>query len=173
MKNLFIAFLLGVILGAAGYWFMLQQPVQHVGGVAQQKATEAAEAVADAAKQARQAVAAKLEALQLRASDIGQELKQTGKVVRRNAREIGEAATDAAADTRVTAEIKRKLLADPELSSLGISVDTTDGRVTLAGTVSSADLIGKAMLLALETEGVRQVVSTLQVKGAEPTAKSG
>ena len=43
MKNMFIAFLLGVILGAAGYWFVLQLPVQQAGQQAQQKATEAAQ----------------------------------------------------------------------------------------------------------------------------------
>ena len=177
MKNLFIAFLLGIIVGAAGYWFMLQQPVQQAGEHAQRKATEAANAAADTAAdattQAGQDLAAKLEVLQLRAADIRQELKQTGEVVRRKAREIGQAATDAATDTRITAEVKRKLLADPELSALGISVNTTNGRVTLSGTVSSAEQIGKATLLALEIDGVRTVVSTLQVKAAEPPAKNG
>lgn len=173
MKNMFIAFLLGIILGAAGYWFMLQQPVQHAGQQAQQKATEAAKAASDAAAQARQALAAKLEALQLGAADIRDELKQTGEVVRRKSREIAAAASDAATDTRITAEVKRKLLADPELSALGISVNTTNGRVTLSGTVSAADQIGKSMLLALETDGVREVVSTLQVKSTQPPAKGG
>ncbi|MFZ1910514.1 MAG: BON domain-containing protein [Burkholderiales bacterium] len=173
MKNMFIAFLLGIIVGAAGYWFMLQQPVQQAGEQAQRKATEAAKAASDAAAQAKQALAAKLDALQLSADDIRDELKQTGEVVRRKAREIGQAATDAATDTRITAEVKRKLLADPALSALDVSVNTTSGRVTLSGKVSSADQIGKAMLLALETDGVREVVSTLQVTGAEPPAKSG
>lgn len=173
MKNMFIAFLLGIILGAAGYWYVLQLPVQQAGQQAQQKASEAARAASEAAAQARQALSAKLEALQLSAADIRDELKQTGEVVRRKAREIGTAASDAATDTRITAEVKRKLLADPELSALGISVNTTNARVTLSGTVSAADQIGKSMLLALETDGVREVVSTLQVKSAEPPAKSG
>jgi hyperosmotically inducible protein len=173
MKNMFIAFLLGIIVGAAGYWYVLQLPVQQAGQQAQQKASEAASAAADAAKQARQALAAKLDALQLRAKDITEDLKQKGEVVRRAAREAGDAAVDAATDTRITAEVKRKLLADPDLSALDVSVNTTNGRVTLSGTVSAADQIGKSMLLALETEGVREVVSTLQVKGAEPPAKSG
>ena len=45
-----------------------------------------------------------------------------------------------------------------------ISVSTTDGRVTLSGNVANARLIGKAMALALETDGVREVSSTLKVK---------
>ena len=172
MKNMFIAFLLGIIVGAAGYWYMLQLPVQQAGQHAQQKATAAAKAASDAAAQARQALAAKLDALQLSAQDIRDELKQTGEVVRRKAREIGQAATDAATDTRITAEVKRKLLADPALSALSVSVNTTDGRVTCPA-ASSADQIGKAMLLALETDGVREVVSTLQVGAAGAEAKRG
>jgi len=173
MKNMFIAFLLGIILGAAGYWYVLQLPVQQAGEQAQQKATEAAKAASDAAAQARQAMAAKLEALQLQANDIREELKLKGEVVRRKAREVGAAATDAATDTRITAEVKRKLLADPELSALGISVNTTSGRVTLSGRVASTDLISRAMLLAMETDGVREVTSTLQVKPADAAGKSG
>ncbi|MGQ9695827.1 MAG: BON domain-containing protein [Thermodesulfobacteriota bacterium] len=58
----------------------------------------------------------------------------------------------------------RPLAADPDLSALSISVSTAAGRVTLSGTVGSPELIGKAVALALETEGVREVVSTLKVK---------
>jgi hyperosmotically inducible protein len=173
MKNMFIAFLLGIIVGAVGYWYVLRLPVQQTGERAEQKATDAAKAASDAAASARQTLAAKLEALQLTAQDVRDELKQTGEVVRRKAREIGQAATDAATDTRITAEVKRKLLADPELSALDVSVSTTGGRVTLSGKVSSADQVGRAVLLALETDGVREVVSTLQVKGAQAPAKSG
>jgi osmotically-inducible protein OsmY len=53
---------------------------------------------------------------------------------------------------------------DSALSVLNISVSTTDGRVTLSGTASSAEDIRKAMALAADTDGVREVASTLQVK---------
>jgi len=56
------------------------------------------------------------------------------------------------------------MLADRELSALSISVNTTEGVVTLSGTVSSSENVSKAMLLAMETDGVREVISTLQVK---------
>ena len=61
-------------------------------------------------------------------------------------------------------KIKAKLALDKELSALGISVTTTDGRVTLSGNVPSTKHISKAMMLALETDGVREVSSTLKVK---------
>jgi len=164
MKSFVIALLLGIILGAAGYWFMQQPAAEKAAEQAQRKASEAKKAGADAAADAKRTLAAKLEALQLRADEMREELKQTGQVVRRKARDVGAAAADAATDTRITAEVKRKLVADPELSSLTISVNTTNGRVTLSGTVSSPELVGKAILLAMETDGVREVLSTLQVK---------
>jgi hyperosmotically inducible protein len=89
-------------------------------------------------------------------------------VVRRKAQEAGAAIADATADARVTAAIKAKMVANRDLSALRISVNTTAGVVTLAGTVNSPEDIGKAMLVAMETDGVTQVVSTLQV-----TMKSG
>jgi hyperosmotically inducible periplasmic protein len=164
MKSFVIALLLGIILGAAGYWFMQQPAVEKATEQAQQKASEAKKAGAEAATDAKRTLTAKLDALQLRADEIREELKQTGKVVRRKARDVGEAAADAATDTRTTAEVKRKIVTDPELSSLTISVNTTNGRVTLSGTVSSPELVGKAILLAMETDGVREVLSTLQVQ---------
>ncbi|HEY9175420.1 MAG TPA: BON domain-containing protein, partial [Verrucomicrobiae bacterium] len=71
---------------------------------------------------------------------------------------------DATADARTTAAIKARYVADSRLSALRISVNCTDGRVTLSGTVSSVEDISHAMLLAMESAGVREVVSTLQVK---------
>ncbi|MFH0872503.1 MAG: BON domain-containing protein [bacterium] len=100
----------------------------------------------------------------MRAEDIQKELVEKGRVVRRKARAIGEAAADAALDARATATIMAKLAADPDLSVLSISVATAAGRGTLSGTVASPELIGKATALALETDGVREVVSTVQVK---------
>jgi hyperosmotically inducible periplasmic protein len=76
---------------------------------------------------------------------------------------LGEKIADSAADARVTAAIKAKLAVDPDLSALAISVSTTSGIVTLSGKVGSAELVGKAMLVALETEGVRDVIATMQV----------
>lgn len=96
---------------------------------------------------------------------IKEEMARTGRVVRQKAREAGAVIADATADARVTAAIKAKYVADRDLSALKISVNTTGGLVTLSGTVSSLDSIGQAIRLALETDGVREVVSTLQVEG--------
>ena len=100
----------------------------------------------------------------LRTDDIKEELARTGRVVRQKAQDIGHAVADATADARITAAIKAKLLANRDLSAVSISVNTTAGRVTLSGTVSDPDKIREAMQLALDTDGVQEVVSTLQVK---------
>ena len=63
-----------------------------------------------------------------------------------------------------TATIKTKLVGEYRCSAAHINVDTTDGLVTLSGTATSAEEIAKAVRVALDTDGVHKVVSTLQVK---------
>ncbi len=109
----------------------------------------------------------KLAAWHLTGDDIKDELAAGGKVVRRQAHEISSAIADATADTRITAAVKAKLIKDPDLSALSISVNTTEGRVTLSGTALSNAQIGKAMGITLDTDGVREVVSTVQVKATK------
>ena len=167
MRAFFIGFLLGSILATAALWyFTIGQTTPAIQKAEEQvavKAEKAFESLQGAGEKAKQALTAKLEVLDLRSEDIRKELSEQGRVVRRKAREIGSAAADATLDARVTATIKAMLATDAELSVLSISVATTDGRVTLSGTVASPELIGKAMTLALETDGVREVVSTIQV----------
>lgn len=171
MKTFVIALLLGIILGAGGLWYLTDgrstPAVQKAEDRAAAEAKKALEAAQALGQQAKKALEARLEVLELKGEDIQKELEEKGRVVRRKARDIGESAVDATLDTRSTAAIKAKLAAHPDLSALSISVTTSEGRVTLSGTVASADLIGKAMALALETDGVREVVSTLQVKSRE------
>ena len=95
---------------------------------------------------------------------IAEELKQTGRVVRRRAAQAVETVAEATKDARTTASIKAKLALDPSLSALDVSVDTTDGRVTLAGRAASAADIARAIEIAFEEDGVHEVVSTLQVR---------
>jgi len=162
--KIFIALIIGAAIGAAGLWvFTTAQGRSAVRSTGTQ--------IENATRSARDAVQQKVQVLDLRPQDIKEDLARTGKVVRRKARDVGDAIADATADARTTAAIKGKLLANLDLSSLAISVDTTGGVVTLSGAVGSMDEIGKAMLVAMETEGVREVISTLQVKPhtKEPT----
>jgi hyperosmotically inducible protein len=66
-------------------------------------------------------------------------------------------------DATISAKVKAKLVADPEVKSLRIDVDTVDGRVALNGTVTSDDQKAEAEKLARHTEGVKSVANLLQV----------
>lgn len=168
MKTFIIGIVIGIIVGAGSLWYFslgrTTPEVQQAEERATGKAEEAKDSAMDAMEQTRQAVQAKLEAWELRPEDIRKELSEQGEVVRRKSSEVGEAFSDAASDTRITATIKARLAADPDLSAFSVSVSTTDGKVTLSGKVKSPELVGKAVALALETDGVREVVSTLQVE---------
>jgi osmotically-inducible protein OsmY len=161
--RVFLALFLGLVIGGAAVWFY----ITYQGNPRMQAAQDKVETVA---KSARDSVQNELRVLDLRSEDIKDELARTGQVVRRKAREAGQAVADATADARTTGAIKAKLVTSRDLSALNISVNTTAGVVTLSGTVSSSEHIGKAMLLAMETQGVREVISTLQVK---PKGKGG
>ena len=64
---------------------------------------------------------------------------------------------------RIIALIKAKYTLDKELSARHITVASTDGHVKLSGSVQSPDQIGRAIVLALDTDGVVDVESSLRV----------
>ncbi len=166
MKCFFNGLILGIILGAAGFWFMQKKAREHPEAEqrAETAATQARTSAGEMAHHLSEAWSAKLETLNLRSDQIKDELARTGKVVRRQARELGGAVADAAADARIVTAIKAKYAAAPDLSMWDISVSSDQGRVTLSGAVSTEENIGEAMALALEVDGVRDVTSTLTVK---------
>ena len=155
--RILLALILGLALGGAVVWYFAN-------GHNSPRVQSATDGVENAVKSAGDAIQEKLRVLDLRPQDVKDELARTGQVVRRKAKEAGQAISDATADARITAAIKGKLIANRDLSALSISVNTTGGIVTLSGTVPSTEAISKAMLVAMETEGVKEVVSTLQVK---------
>ncbi len=161
--RVFLALLVGVAVGAAALWYFY-------GHHGDNQLPAAANSVENAARSARDSIEDKVRNLRLGTNDIKDELARTGKVVREKAREAGQALAAAIPDARITATIKGKLLADRDLSALSISVNTTDGLVTLSGQVSSPEDISKAIMLAMDVDGVKQVTSTLQVKppGGQP-----
>src|SRR6266550_1690459 len=69
----------------------------------------------------------------------------------------GEVITDAA----ITSTVKTKFLAEPGVSGLNINVDTTNGVVTLKGTVKTKAEADKAMMIARQSKGVKRVVNDL------------
>jgi osmotically-inducible protein OsmY len=166
VRSFFNGLILGLVLGALGYWFIQNKAREHP--AAEQRA-EAATAQAktsagEAGRHLSEALKAKLETLDLRSDQIKDELARTGKIVRRKALDLGGQVADATADARIVTVIKAKYAADPDLSVWKIFVSSDQGRVTLSGTVSAEEDIGQAVALALEADGVRDVTSTLTVK---------
>ena len=79
--------------------------------------------------------------------------------------EIGDLATGTqVSDAGITSEVKAKLIADPEVRSANVDVDTTDGVVTLSGLVRTDDERQEIEELARNTEGVRDVRNLLDVQ---------
>jgi osmotically-inducible protein OsmY len=156
MKFLLTLFV-GIAIGIAAVWYFNHDKNNSQFQTAGQEIKSTAQNAADT-------IGDKLRSFHLDRESITNELAKTGRVIRDKASQAGKAISDATADGRVTAAIKAKLVRDSDLSAWDIHVSTSDGVVTLSGTVASADLIGKAMALALDTDGAHQVISTLQVK---------
>ena len=76
-------------------------------------------------------------------------------------------------DLEISAQVKAKLASDVGLSSVtNISVNSTNGVVTLSGQVDSSDLKAKAESVAGSIPKVVRVVDTLQV-ASKPSSKAG
>ncbi|HVL66129.1 MAG TPA: BON domain-containing protein [Vicinamibacterales bacterium] len=85
--------------------------------------------------------------------------------------EVGERAGQAADATRraiedgsLTAKIKAKMALDDTVKALNLDVDTFNGTVTVKGVVRTEAERQRALQLARETEGVRQVVDQLTLR---------
>lgn len=170
VRVFFNGFAVGVLATAVVAWFLVQQTRNHPDAQArfQQATDQATNAAGEALYHASEALKAKMETLDLKPDQVQEELARTGTIMRRRARELAGQVADVALDARTTAAIKAKLAADSELSVWRISVSTTDGRVTLDGKVSAAGQVAKAVALAIDTDRVRDVTSTLKVDVATP-----
>jgi hypothetical protein len=99
----------------------------------------------------------KLRRWHLAPADIKNDIARTGEVVRTQAGRVG----DKISDVSILTVIKAKYVLDRDLSASSIKVEVHDGRVTLDGTVQSNELLGRAVALALDTEGVTNVTARL------------
>lgn len=95
--------------------------------------------------------------------EVGEELTEAGEALERGIERADERLQPYVQDAEITAKIKAKLTADPEVNPLRIDVDTVDGRVTLNGKVRTERQREEAEALARGTEGVVEVVNLLEV----------
>ena len=110
-------------------------------------------------RDASNAISEKLKEWKLTPDDMSEDLKRGKEIVRTRAKQAGAELSDA----RIVTVLKAKYVLDRDLSALDINVDVYRGQVTLDGTVANVSLIGHAIALALDTDGVTHVISRLKV----------
>jgi hyperosmotically inducible protein len=68
------------------------------------------------------------------------------------------------ADTAITAAVKGKYAMDDMVSALDLSVETTNGKVHLKGKVPTLAAAERAVNIAQDTDGVKEVLYKLELK---------
>lgn len=68
-------------------------------------------------------------------------------------------------DATIQASIDKKLADDPKFASLGVIASVADGKVTLTGTVDTADLKRQVESMVKRMEGVRTVDNQITILG--------
>jgi hyperosmotically inducible protein len=77
------------------------------------------------------------------------------------------APTGSTDDEVIETMVKGKLQADSETAKASIEVDANNGEVMLKGSADSAAALGRAMALALDTQGVTKVSSDVKVSSKQ------
>jgi hyperosmotically inducible periplasmic protein len=72
-------------------------------------------------------------------------------------------------DSVVTTRVRSALLADPDVKSIDIKVETRKGTVQLSGFVDSQERIDKAIALVLKVEGVKGVENGMSLRSDKAT----
>jgi hypothetical protein len=73
-------------------------------------------------------------------------------------------------DAGITTNVKTKLAADDTVKAYQVDVDTQNRVVTLSGDVENVAAKERAIMIARETDGVRDVIDQIQVNEAEATS---
>jgi len=158
-----VALVVGGVLGAGVCYYVLGNSAVASSAKAPTPAANAP-AVPVVGPEPEDYITRKLRQWNLTPDEIKRDLARARDVVREKGRVLGDKVKAATADATVIAKIKAKYTLDDQLSALAIIVDSRDGHVKLSGKVASVDLIGRAIVLALDTDGVTDVVSSLQVE---------
>lgn len=69
-------------------------------------------------------------------------------------------------DSTITAKVKAALVGDPTTKAHQINVETFQGTVQLSGFVDSTDARARALEVARNVEGVKEVKDGLEVRGS-------
>jgi osmotically-inducible protein OsmY len=101
----------------------------------------------------------------LGSTEIQSDLDRGVTIVRTKENVVG-APTGSTDDDVVKTMVKGKLQADSQAAKASIDVDAKQGEVMLKGTADSAATVGRAIALALDTQGVTKVSADVKVNAA-------
>ncbi len=108
------------------------------------------------------AIAARIVEWKLGPEDTKAEFERTGRIERTKPPEPG-APTGPMDGSMITNLVRSRLEGDPELAPLGLSIVVKGDVVTLSGNAHGYDQIGRAVALALDTEGVNKAISIIKL----------
>jgi osmotically-inducible protein OsmY len=107
-------------------------------------------------------VSSRITEWKLGGSEIQADLDRGVTIVRTKDTVVG-APTGSTDDDVIKTMVKGKLQADSETAQASIEVEASNGEVTLKGSADQANIVGRAIALALDTQGVTKVSSDVKV----------
>jgi len=134
---------------------------------AKDQAHDLAARTREAASDVKDHVESGVRDLKTDARQAGDELKDSklGEAMRETVKDSAGSARQALDDTAVTARVKAALLADRNVMSSHISVETFQGHVKLSGQLPDRAQVQRAEEIARRTEGVKAVENHLTASG--------
>jgi osmotically-inducible protein OsmY len=143
MKKYLTVFIVGLLMGTAGYWTFRDGPLAN-----KVRESSIVQKVSDT--------------IDDRATGrLKEEMEKQGKIVMNKPAGLSLPKVE---DGRLSDLVKAKIAAEPTLSDTSIKVEVKDGEVSLQGTATSYEQVARAMRLGLDCDATRTVVSTIQVK---------
>lgn len=94
----------------------------------------------------------------------GAAAREAGATAREKTAQAADATMRAIEDGRLTTKIKAKMALDDSVKALNLDVDTSGSVVTVSGEVRSEAERQRALALARETEGVKQVLDKIRIR---------
>ncbi len=110
-------------------------------------------------------ISARITEWRLSPSELKSDLDSGVAIVRTKESTAG-APTGSTDDTVLKTMVTGKLQADSDLSKASIQAEAKSGEVTLSGSAEKPEAVGRAIALALETQGVTKVTSEIKVSSS-------
>jgi len=95
---------------------------------------------------------------------VGEKIDRTTENINKEANDTSKKTEEVLDDTAITAKVKAAILAEPNLKSLQINVETDNGNVTLSGSVDSQEQLTRVQQLISSLAGVKGISNNLVVK---------